>query len=172
MEIWKDIKGHEGFYQISNLGRVKSLKKWCGNVHLSKWVNDEKILTPQHNGKNYLYVTITQNKKRKNFYIHRLVAEYFLSNPQRKPVVNHKDFDTSNNTVDNLEWVTQKENIQYSAYKMKHPKSKSKPTNTGEKYISFRKEQNRYRVCVYRKEIGCFKTLDEAIKARDNALKV
>lgn len=101
-EIWRDIEGYEGLYQVSNLGRVKSLEKQCG-VQIQK----EKILKPGLVKGGYYRVGLTKNGIRKSKLVHRLVAETFI------PInltVNHKDGNKSNNTVDNLEWTTQKEN--------------------------------------------------------------
>ena len=85
-EIWKDIKGYEGLYQISSLGRVKSL-------HYGK----EKILKLNKNNKGYLYIFLNKNGIRKHFYIHRLVAKAFISNPYNYNCVNHKNENTLNN---------------------------------------------------------------------------
>ena len=106
MEEWKDIKGYEGLYQISNKGNVKSL----GNNKTRK----EKILSPRkHSG--YFFVTLCKKgEKPKNFDIHRLVAEHFLLNPDNLPVVNHKDENKLNNNVENLEWCTFAYNTIYS----------------------------------------------------------
>lgn len=168
MEIWKDIIGYEGLYQISNKGRVKSLKKWCGNKHLSKWIKEESILKPTDNGNGYLIIGLRNQTKRKNFYIHRLVASYFLDNPENKKCINHKDFNKQNNDVDNLEWISQKDNVLYSVDRMKHRKSRSK-TNTGERYIT--KRYKKYRVQIDYKDLGLFETLEEAKAKRDQYLK-
>jgi hypothetical protein len=104
-EIWKDIVGYEGKYQISNLGRVKSLSY--------KNTGKEKILNFFITN-NYVYVTLSKKCKQTNYTVHRLVAEAFIENPLNKPVINHIDCNPSNNCVDNLEWATQKENIQHS----------------------------------------------------------
>lgn len=112
-EEWKDIVGYEGFYQISNYGRVKSL-----HYHRSSKVVD-KCLVPRIPKKRYPYVSLFHNDKLKHAYIHRLVAEYFIPNPENKPYVNHKDGDKTNNRVDNLEWVTPKENTLHQ-YRVLH----------------------------------------------------
>ena len=101
-EIWKDIKGYEGLYQVSNLGRVKSFVK-----------KGEKILAPQKNSNGYLRVILTNKAKKKRYFIHRLVAETFILNPNYYPVVNHLDCNRTNNSVNNLEWCTIKMNHDY-----------------------------------------------------------
>lgn len=107
METWKDIKGYEGLYQISNKGRVKSL----GNNKTRK----EKILKPKPGNRGYIRVDLCRKgEKPKRFSIHKLVAEHFLPNPDNLPVINHKDEDKTNNCVENLEWCTQEYNVNYS----------------------------------------------------------
>lgn len=107
-EIWKDIKDYEGLYQVSNLGRVKSL----GNKK-----RKEKILKPCKVKSGYLRVQLSKRKMfyvRKMFFVHRLVAESFISNPYNLPQVNHLDLNKENNNISNLEWVSPKKNIEYS----------------------------------------------------------
>lgn len=101
-EVWKDIKGYEGLYQISNLGRVKTLKPRY---------KDKIILKPLKGS--YLAVTLYKNKIGKRRTIHRLVAETFLEIGDRM-VVNHKDGNKKNNSLENLEVVTQKENVEHA----------------------------------------------------------
>jgi hypothetical protein len=109
MEVWKDIKGYEGLYQISNFGRVKGLR------FINITTNKEKVkfIAITDNGNGYKLCSLS-NGGRKNHYIHRLVAQHFIPNELNKPIVNHLDRDTSNNKYDNLEWCTQKENVLYS----------------------------------------------------------
>ena len=110
-EIWKDVKGYEGLYQVSNLGNVKSLVGWNGK----RYIERERILkkTVHLACGNYYreIVRLTKDMKGKNFKVHRLVAEAFLPNPNNLPQVNHIDGNTFNNNVNNLEWCTNRENI-------------------------------------------------------------
>lgn len=111
-EIWKDIKRFEGIYQVSNLGRVKSLYGWNGKEYYKR----ELILKPYINGRNYLTVCLSNFKtkaKSKHAYIHRLVAEAFIPNPLNLKQINHLDFDKTNNCITNLEWCTQQENLNH-----------------------------------------------------------
>ncbi len=136
IEIWKPIRGYEG-YEVSNLGRIKSLNY--------NHTGCEKILKPVNDGKGYLKVFLFKNGKRKNFQIHRLVAQTFIPNPDNKPCVNHIDCNPSNNCINNLEWCTYKENTQYALElgRMKcieNGKKRSKPLiainlTTGEKLV-------------------------------------
>ena len=121
-EIWKDIKGYEGIYQISNLGNVKSLQRIDSNNHLVK----EKILKSSSNGigKGYLWVKLGRKGKKEK--IHRLVAKAFIPNPNNKKEVNHIDGNTHNNKVDNLEWVTHKENCLHCVYTLGQHKAQFK----------------------------------------------
>ena len=105
-EIWKDIKGFEGVYQVSNLGRVKSLPRYTVQKH---WV-EEKILNTHHNNSGYCDISLYQNTKRVHKKVHRLVAEAFLPNPYNLPEVDHIDTNKDNNCVWNLKWCTHSEN--------------------------------------------------------------
>ena len=113
-EIWKDVKGFEGIYQISNLGRFRSLdrrvyQKKRGNKFV-KQIYKGKIIKGWIQNTGYLTVDI----KGKKCSIHRLVAEHFIENTMNKEQVNHIDGNKLNNRVDNLEWCTIKENVQHA----------------------------------------------------------
>lgn len=112
-EFWKDIKGYEGFYQVSNLGRVKSLAKYQKGNGGSIFWRKETILKPANSGRGYLMVVLIKNKKRKSYILHRLVADAFIPNPYNLPQVNHKDENKTNNVVSNLEWCDNKYNSNY-----------------------------------------------------------
>ncbi len=112
-EEWKDIKDYEGLYQVSNLGRVKSL-------HYGK----EKILKNNKNNKGYLYLFLNRNGKRKHFYIHRLVAQTFIKNPNNFNCINHKDENPLNNNSNNLEWCSHLYNMNYGTCIERRSKAK------------------------------------------------
>lgn len=105
-EIWKDIKGYENLYQISNMGRVKSLDRIDNNNHHKK----EQILKIKEY-KGYCYIKLSKCGKQTQFLLHRLVAENFIPNPENKPCIDHINTDKTDNRVENLRWVTQKENV-------------------------------------------------------------
>lgn len=112
-EIWKDIKGFEGRYQISTLGRVKSLQR---TVKAGKGTRiiDECILVPHYFLNGYQRVSLRKHPKRYWYNVHRLVAESFIANPNNYKIVNHIDSNPSNNRIDNLEWCTQSYNVIHS----------------------------------------------------------
>ena len=100
-EIWKDIEGYEGYYQVSNMGRVYSVKN--------------KMLLKQHLKQGYFECVLYKNGDRKYIQSHRLVAITFIPNPDGLPQVNHKDENKQNNCVSNLEWCTAEYNINYGS---------------------------------------------------------
>lgn len=116
-EIWKDIEGYEGMYQVSNKGRVKSIKRTVkveGHPQYDHTTIPGKILSPQTNTNGYYHVCLFKNNKRKYKRISRLVAEHFIPNPENKPEVNHINGIKTDNYADNLEWVTCRENINHA----------------------------------------------------------
>lgn len=140
-EIWRPVKGYEGLYAVSNLGRVKSI----GNNKSRK----EKILKPQKEGKGYLFVRLYRNGKGKKFKVHRLVASAFIPNPEGLPEVNHKNEVKDNNVVGNLEWCSRWYNAHYgtlyersAAAHLNHP-ALSKAVEAS-KYPDFREIELRF----------------------------
>ena len=110
METWKDIKGYEGHYQVSDMGRVKGLKRTVKHPTGYPKTIGSKILNPTV-VKGYYQIDLSKEGKRKRFLVHRLVAEAFIENKRNSPQVNHKDGNKENNNVNNLEWVTVSENV-------------------------------------------------------------
>lgn len=115
-EIFKPIKGLEGLYSISNLGRVRNEKF-------------NRILNPSLKNNGYYYHNLSVNGKKKNFYIHRLIAEAFIPNPYDYPVINHKDENKTNNSIDNLEWCTIEYNLNYGTRNYRISKANSNRRN-------------------------------------------
>lgn len=109
-EIWKPIPGYEGLYEVSNMGRVKSLERDVPTLNKKPIHKPEKILEPNFIGNNRGIVGLCKNGKVQTKIISRLVAEAFIPNPENKPCVDHFDTNYMNNKVDNLSWVTNKEN--------------------------------------------------------------
>lgn len=120
-EIWKDIDGYEGLYKISNLGRVKSLGRMRGCIYTG-----DKFLNQHDNGQGYMVYDLYNKKGRKKMYSHRLVAMAFLDNPNKYKFVNHKDRNTKNNNVSNLEWCTSSYNNTYKDAHLKRGEYLSK----------------------------------------------
>ncbi len=109
-EIWKDVIGYEGLYQVSNLGRVKSLFRLMEYPNYNKVLN-ERILKNLINSKGYYCTILYKNKKAKTFLVHRMVAIAFIPNPYNKPQINHKDGNKLNLSLSNLEWASCRDNI-------------------------------------------------------------
>lgn len=113
MEIWKPVKGYEGFYEVSNFGRIKNIAVFshtAGKVVMRK---TPMVLKPETTYDGYKRVLLSLYGKKKKYSVHRIVAAAFIPNPNNYPEVNHKDEDTANNKADNLEWCTAKYNSNY-----------------------------------------------------------
>lgn len=112
-EIWRSVPNFENVYEVSNKGRIKSLKRASRKLpHGSPFFTQDMIMKLSHNGSGYLKVTLKQpaTKVYKNLLVHRLVAQAFLQNPQSLREVNHLDGDKKNNKIENLAWVSSREN--------------------------------------------------------------
>lgn len=134
-EIWRKIKRFEGFYEVSNLGRVRSLPR--------KHSPGLNILKPLYHSGGYSVIDLRKpHEKKKHFLAHRLVAIAFIPNPQSKPDVNHKDSNRKNNKVDNLEWATRKENLHHAHLKDRMVWNKKTRTISEEQV---REIKNRYK---------------------------
>ena len=112
-EIWKDIKGYEGYYQVSNLGNVRSVERIVDYSDGIKRLRKGSILKAEKNRNGYLRITLSKSSKVKKMMIHRLVAQAFIPNPSNLPEINHKDEVKTNNRVGNLEWCSHLYNSRY-----------------------------------------------------------
>lgn len=151
-----------GLYQVSNTGRIRSLKFKNANGTIDRI----KILK-LNNRNGYLTIQLSKETKRRTFQVSRLVAQAFIPNPKNYPVVNHIDYNKQNNNVDNLEWCTQLQNVHYSIQDMRKTLKDKKYYGI---YCRKRNRKNKYEVSLRKVYYGTYETLDEAIKKRDEAL--
>ena len=123
-ELWRPIPNYEGYYEASNLGRIRSVYRY------------KRVLKPMISNTGYERVDLFKNRHRKQYSVHRLVAITFIDNPDNKPFVNHRDENKINNCADNLEWVTHVENCRYGTAIERRTKhfdySKRKINNAGQ----------------------------------------
>lgn len=108
--IWKDVKGYEGLYQVSDQGDVKSLRKQSGTCYRKERILSKNRLTKD----GYNQVRLAKDGVQKDFRVNRLIAQTFIPNPENKPTVNHKNGNKLDNCVENLEWMTREENMQHA----------------------------------------------------------
>lgn len=116
-EIWKPVKNYEGIYEISNLGRLRSLERSVLKKNGVLQVYPGKEIAPITNQDGYLTVKLHDHGTVKTVFLHRLVALHFVPNPLNLPEVNHKDYDRTNSCASNLEWIEHKDNVNYSSQK-------------------------------------------------------
>ena len=131
MEHWKSITGYEGLYEVSDIGRVKSL-----------WHGKEKILKPGKNNCGYLLVSLYKDGHVKKLTVHRLVAEAFIPNQNNLETINHKDEDKTNNTVSNLEWMSLKDNINYGTHNKRASETQINDKNKSKSVQMFDRQGN------------------------------
>lgn len=131
-EIWKDIEGYENLYQVSNLGNVRSLRH-----------TKPHLITQTKNRNGYLQVALSIcSNKLKKFYVHRLVAQAFIPNPNNLPQVNHKDENKLNNRAENLDWCTPKFNINYGTSLERRAKAQTNRKDLSKPVLQFDKNGN------------------------------
>lgn len=136
-EIWRDIQGYEEYYQVSNIGRVRSLDRLVVNTTKSKRLRKGRVLIPQIKDNGYMVANLSKNNRCKTCYIHRLVAKSFIPNPHRYNTVNHIDETRDNNNAMNLEWCTHGYNLTYNNAMQRMVKSRNKSKcRSSEKAIS------------------------------------
>lgn len=136
MEIWKEIKGYEGYYEVSSFGNIRSMNRVVNHAKGGVMRIKQKNIKLNNHSSGYKIVSLSKDGIVKTNLVHRLVALTFITNTDSKPEINHKDLDKKNNSISNLEWVTSKENKDHFAINSqilqiekfckgeKHPKSK------------------------------------------------
>ena len=120
IEIWKDISNYKGYYQASNIGRIKSLDRYVRGRYNTMRLIKGKVLKPGITNKGYFAVNIYRIGNHRMLSVHRLVAVTFINNPENKATVNHKNGNKLDNRVENLEFMTQKENVNHAYNKGLH----------------------------------------------------
>ena len=164
MEIWKDVIGYEGKYQVSNFGNIKGIPRivWNGRAFYQL---KEKILKPGKNSEGYLIVILCDGKTTKTSRVNRLVAKAFIDNPNNNPVVNHKDSNKINNCLNNLEWCTYSENSMYVPVRNNKKSSKYKGVlfHKGCKYRPWGVRIKNTHIGYYPTEIEAAKAYNEEI---------
>lgn len=156
MELWEPIKGMEGHYKVSNLGRIKSLKRikrqWNGYKYIEYEIS-EKIRKPRYfNG--YYIVNLTVNGVRYQEWVHRLVAQAFIPNPNNLPEVDHKNGRKLDNRANNLRWVTKEDNMRYMQARQNKLKTKKFETKYGKNSIVTKTSSNNGKTKVLHLETG------------------
>jgi hypothetical protein len=116
MAVWKNIANYDEMYEVSCDGEIRSKNRFTKSISGRKRFVIGRVIKTKKNRDGYLFVTLSKNGQVQNLYVHRIVAETYISNPDNKPQVNHIDGDKKNNSVDNLEWVSVSENTKH-AYK-------------------------------------------------------
>lgn len=140
-EIWKDIKGYEGLYQVSNLGRVKSCDRYMNNKYHTKTLKKGRVLVNSiFPTTGYCRVSLSKNGTFISKTVHQLVANAFIPNPNKYTQINHKDENKTNNCVDNLEWCSSKYNNNYGKHSNNIAKTRLKNKKGFKKVIQYNKD--------------------------------
>jgi len=155
-EIWKDIIGFEGKYQVSNFGNLKSLTRADKHCHKDKIRNSHKI------NSRYVNAHLFTDKKKYSFLMHRLVALHFIPNPENKPQVNHIDGNKSNNHINNLEWCTASENMTHSVNTL---------NNKSEPGINHKLSMPIFKVSLDGFVLNVFESINSALKTKEISSK-
>jgi len=155
MEIWKNIPGYKGYYQASNFGRIRSLKRYCFTINGTCKIPFKRKaggrVLKQNPSRGYMRITLSKKGNTKGYTTHRLIAITFIKNPKNKPEINHKNGIKTDNEVGNLEWVTSSENQMHSVRVLKkqigenHPNSKFKNCQIKE-IVKLHSELKNYRL--------------------------
>ena len=159
-EEWRPIEGYEGLYEVSSYGRVRGLDRYVKTCYEAYRLYKGKILIPEKTKLGYLLVNLCCNGKVHKKYVHRLVAQTFVPNPENLTEVNHKNEVKSDNCVDNLEWCDRKYNINYGSRLEKSINTKIKngyvnEENVGlgqEEYMKKYNQDNKDKIKEYKKE--------------------
>jgi hypothetical protein len=166
-EIWKVIPEFNGKYSVSNLGVVRRNEHKVYSKKRGDFIQSSKLMATNDNGRGYKQLMIQIGKKRFVRYIHRVVAELFIPNPENLAEVNHIDYDRSNNNASNLEWVTKQENMNHSSFS--NSKKRNNYGYTGVKRNDSICEKYTSRIRYEGKEIhlGSYPSVKEAVEARN-----
>ena len=163
-EVWKPVKGFEGLYEVSNLGNVRSVDRYVMNGNRCCLLKG-KPRKPYYKSDGYLKITLSKNKKGKNYSVHRLVAEAFIPNPNDLPFIDHINTIRDDNKVENLQWCTQKENCNNP---LTREHNKNRPKEVQEKRLATKRKNQSYHCEIpvyYIDEQGkkiSFKSMSEA----------
>ena len=128
-EIWRDVEGYEGLYQVSNMGRVKSLDRYGPHNKGGRRLIKGRVLKPKKNKEGYEHLTLCRDGCLRYFRVNRLVAQAFVENPNPEHFdqVNHKNEQKDDNRADNLEWCDSKYNVNYGTARERQGETLSKP---------------------------------------------
>jgi len=161
-EIFKDIKGYEGYYQVSNLGRIKSRARVIHRNNPNQYICRIRLLKQQKAKDGYMRVSLWKEKNSKAYLVHRIVAKHYVENNYNMPFVNHKNGIRDDNNSNNLEWVSRLENNRYLRKTLKTTSSKYKG-------VSFFKRDKVWHASIMNNykniHLGYHKTQEEAAKA-------